>query len=465
MRALSLSPQEFRSLAYRVTDVATDLLSGLDARRTFSDSAGEDTTAAFDQPLPEAGVREAIVDDLELILRHVRAPTGRRVPYVLGSGEPIAALGDFYASVLNQNASTWRSAPAAATIERTVVGWLAQGIGCEGFDGVLTSGGSLSNLMALAMARESRAAANEEGGQPCFVYASEEIHMSIPKAVALLGIGRANLRLIPVRDDLRIDLAALEAAIASDEQAGRRGIAVIGSAGTIMTGAIDPLPELAEIARAHDLWFHVDGAYGALAAIAQPTKFEGLALADSISLDPHKWLYQPIDCSLLLHRDIEAARRAFSYSDEYVKPMTDDPIEGFVFFDQTPELTRRFRGLKIWLSVRYHGFDAFREAIGENLRQATLLAQLIESESSLELLAPVGLSTVCFRWTGSDAATLDDRNERILRRAIERGRVWLSNSKVHGVVGLRACFVNHRTTDDDVRAVVDEVLAAADETA
>ena len=367
--------------------------------------------------------------------------------------------------MLNQNASTWRSAPAAVTIERTVVGWLAQAIGCEDFDGIFSSGGSLANLIALTMARESRAPANEDGAQPCVVYASDEVHMSIPKAVAMLGIGRANLRLIPVREDLRIDLDALEAAIASDERAGRRGIALVGSAGTIMTGAIDPLPELAEIARAHDLWLHLDGAYGALAALARPAKFEGMALADSISLDPHKWLYQPLDCSVLLYRDIELARQAFAYSAEYVKPMTDDPIEGFVFFDQSPELTRRFRSLKVWLSLRYHGLDAFREAIGENLRQASLLAQMIESEPSLELLAPVELSTVCFRWTGPDDATLDDRNTRILRRLIERGRVWVSNSKVGDAVGLRACFVNHRTTDEDVRAIVDEVLAAADETA
>jgi len=465
MPPLRLSPEEFRSLADRVTEVATDFLSDLETRRTVSESSGGDTAAAFDQPLPEVGLGEGIVDDLNLILHHVRAPTGRRVPYVLGSGEPIAALGDFFASVLNQNTSSWRSAPAAATIERTVVGWLAEAVGCGDFEGVLTSGGSLANLTALAMARESRAPANEDGAQPCVVYASDEIHMSIPKAVALLGIGRVNLRLIPVQEDLRIDLDALESAIAFDERAGRRGIALIGSAGTIMTGAVDPLPELAEIARTHDLWFHVDGAYGALAAMKQPTKFEGLTLADSISLDPHKWLYQPIDCSLLLYRDIELARRAFSYSDEYVKPMSDDPIEGFVFFDQTPELTRRFRALKVWLSLRYHGLDAFREAIGENMRQAELLAQMIESEPSLELLAPVSLSTVCFRWTASGTATLNERNERILRRVIERGRVWLSNSNVRGDVGLRACIVNHRTTDDDVRAIVGEVLAAAAETA
>jgi glutamate/tyrosine decarboxylase-like PLP-dependent enzyme len=239
---------------------------------------------------------------------------------------------------------------------------------------------------------------------------------------------------------------------------------VIGSAGTIMTGAIDPLAELAEMASAHDLWFHVDGAYGALAALSQPAKFDGMALADSISLDAHKWLYQPLDCSALLYRDAELARRTFSYSAEYVKTMSDDPIEGFAFFDQTLELSRRFRALKVWLSLRYHGLAAFREAIGENLRQARLLAQLIDSEPTLELLAPVELSAVCFRWTNGAPEALNHRNEKILWRVNQRGRVWLSNASIRGTFGLRACVTNHRTTDDDVRAVLEEVLAAADET-
>jgi glutamate/tyrosine decarboxylase-like PLP-dependent enzyme len=447
-----------------VTEVATDFLTSLDGRRTVSESAAPDTAAAFDQPAPEYGLGDAIIADLSAIADHVRAPTGRRFPYVVGSGEPIGALGDFYASVLNQNVTAWRSAPAAVTIERTVVGWLAEAIGCAGFVGSFTSGGSLANLMAVAMARESRAPANEDGAEPCVVYASDEVHMSIPKAVALLGIGRANLRLIPVEENLRIDVNALEAAIEADRQAGRRAIALIGSAGTIMSGAIDPLAKLAEIARVNDLWFHVDGAYGALAAVAEPAKFDGLSLADSISLDAHKWLYQSLDCSILLYRDAEQARQTFAYSAEYVKTASDDPIEGFAFFDQTLELSRRFRALKVWLSLRYHGLTQFREAIGENLRQARLLADLIETEPSLELLAPVELSAVCFRWTGAEAEALNSRNEEILRRVNQSGRVWLSNASIRGAVGLRTGITNHRTTDEDVRAVVEEVLTAARET-
>jgi aromatic-L-amino-acid decarboxylase len=261
---------------------------------------------------------------------------------------------------------------------------------------------------------------------------------------------------------MRIQVAPLETAIARDREAGHRGIALVGSAGTIMSGAIDPLAELANVARRNDLWFHVDGAYGAAAALARPEKFVGMSQADSISLDAHKWLYQPLDCSVLLYRDADTARRTFGYSAEYVKTTSDDPIEGFAFFDQTIELSRRFRALKLWLSLRYHGLAAFRAAITENIEQAKVLAKLIDAEPSLELLAPVELSAVCFRWTNGNANTLDARNEEILREVNHAGRVWLSNASIHGAVGLRACITNHRTTEQDVRRVVEEVLAAVD---
>jgi aromatic-L-amino-acid/L-tryptophan decarboxylase len=462
MPPLQVSAAEFQAIADGVNRLVADFLSDLDERRTVSATSATDT-AAFDLPLPEEGVGEAALRDLEAISEHLRAPTGRRLPYVLGSGDPIGALGDLYASVLNQNVTAWRSAPAAVTIERTVVGWLAAAIGCNGFVGTFTSGGSLGNLMALAMARESRAPANEDGVQSgTVVYASEEIHMSIPKAVAMLGLGRTSLRVIPVDEKMRIQVPALETAIARDREAGRRGIALVGSAGTIMSGAIDPLAELADVARRNELWFHVDGAYGAAAALAQPEQFVGLSQADSISLDAHKWLYQPLDCSVLLYRDENAAQNAFAYSAEYVKTASDDPVEGFAFFDQTIELSRRFRALKLWLSLRYHGLVAFRAAIAENIEQAKLLAKLIDAEPSLELLAPVELSAVCFRWTNGDANTLNERNEEILREVNQAGRVWLSNASVHGAVGLRVCITNHRTTEQDVRTVVAEVLAAAD---
>jgi aromatic-L-amino-acid/L-tryptophan decarboxylase len=245
MRPLELSAAEFRALGHEVVDAAANFLATLDGRQTIPATSAAETASAFDQPLPEEGLGDAVLDDLRAIAAHSRASTGRLFPYVVGSGEPIGSLGDLYASVLNQNVTAWRSAPAAVTVERTVVRWLAEAIGCAGFTGHLTSGGSSANLTALAMAREARAPANDDGVQPCVVYASEEVHMSIPKAVALIGIGRTNLRLIPTDDQFRVDLDALREAIESDRQAGRRGIAVVASAGTITTGAIDPLSQVA----------------------------------------------------------------------------------------------------------------------------------------------------------------------------------------------------------------------------
>jgi glutamate/tyrosine decarboxylase-like PLP-dependent enzyme len=415
----------------------------------------------FERPLPEQGVGSAAFDDLAVIAGHSRPGNARFFAYVLGSGEPVAALGDLYASVLNQNVTAWRSAPAAVTVERTVVRWLAEAIGCEGFTGSLAGGGSSANLMGLAMAREAKVPGNEDGARPCAVYASAEVHMSVPKALALLGVGRANLRLIPVDEAFRMRTDVLAAAIERDRRAGIPAIAIVATAGTTSTGAVDPLREIAGIAQARGLWLHVDGAYGGLAAMAAPGLFAGLAQADSISLDAHKWLYQPLDCSALLYRDPGAARRAFAYTGEYARSLSVDPVEGFAFFEESLELSRRFRALKLWLSLRYHGIGQFRAAIGTDLGHAQLLARLVTAEPTLELLAPVGLSTVCFRWNGALEAELDQRNAAILREVLRRGRVYLSNASVHGAFALRACIINHRTTDADIAAVVEEVVAAA----
>ncbi len=288
--------------------------------------------------------------------------------------------------------------------------------------------------------------------------------MSIPKSVALLGIGRDNLRLIPTDDSYRMVPEELEASIVRDKKAGKTAVAVVASAGTVNTGAIDPLRAVAEIAHRHGAWFHVDGAYGALAAIAERPKFVGLELADSISLDPHKWLYQPLDCGCLLYRSPEAAQKAFAHSGEYARSLSQDPVEGFAFFEESIELSRRFRALKLWLSLRYHGLAAFRESIASNIRLADQLAAMIGQQSRLEVLAPVELSAVCFRSRGS-AQMNDDAlnrfNAAVLKRVLQRGRIYLSNALLRDKFALRACIVNHRTKKSDIESVISEVLAAA----
>ena len=466
MSCLDLSPEEFRRLSERATRLAEEYLAGLAQRPSFPQTSGAETERLFAGPLPEQGMGAAALESLAAVLEHSRAPGPRFFGYVFGCGEPVAALGDLVASVVNQNVTAWRSSPAAVAIERTVVAWLAQALGCRGFSGSLTGGGSSANLMGLAMAREAKAPANQQGAQPALVYTSSEVHMSIPKAMALLGLGHANLRLVAVDDRYRMIPQKLEAAIAEDTRAGRKGAAVVATAGTVNTGAIDPLPEIAAIARRHGLWLHVDGAYGALAALAVPGKFKGLELADSISLDAHKWLYQPVDCGGLLYRDPGAAQAAFAHTGDYAKALSADPVEGFAFFEESMELSRRFRALKLWLSLRYHGLGAFREAIARDLAHARLLAELVAARAELEVLAPVELSAVCFRLRGKGSRDEANRlNAAVLARVIRRGRVYISNASLEGRFALRACFVNHRTTEKDVRAIVDEVLAAAAEVA
>jgi glutamate/tyrosine decarboxylase-like PLP-dependent enzyme len=469
MNPLDITPEEFRRLSTRVLEIAAGYLETMDARSIPPAGTGAEIERIYRSPLPETGLPEEALRDLAEVASHSRAQNGRFFGYVLGSGEPAAAAADLLCSVLNQNVTAWRSAPAAVTLERTVVGWLAQAVGCQTFRGILTGGGSAANLMALAMAREAISPANERGlraGSPVAVYASTEVHMSIPKAVALLGIGRENLRIIPVDSSYRMIPAQLEDALQRDKKSGITPLAVVATAGTVNTGAIDPLPQIASIAANYGAWFHVDGAYGALGAIALPEKFQGLALADSLSLDPHKWLYQPIDCGCLLYRDATAAHRAFAHSGDYVRALSTDPIEGQALFEESLELSRRFRALKLWFSLRYHGFSAIRNSIEKDLAHARRLADSIAREPALELLAPVELSAVCFRFVGKrdfPEATLNQLNLDILKRIVARGRVYLSNATLHSKFSLRACIVNHRTTDSDIDAIPAEVLSAAEE--
>src|SRR6266536_2163610 len=447
---LELSPEDFDLLADRVCRAASDYLTGLDRRPSVAATSGTATAEVFEGPLPEQGAGRAAFDDLARVADHSRPGNARFFGYVLGSGEPVAAIGDLYASVLNQNVTAWRSAPAAVTIERTVLRWLAEAAGCQGFTGSLVGGGSSANLMGLAMAREAKAPANEDGARPGAVYASAEVHMSVPKALALLGLGRANLRLIGVDEAFRMRADALAAAIEQDRRAGIPAVAIVATAGTTSTGAVDPLREIAGIAQAFGSWLHVDGAYGGLAAIAAPELFAGLAQADSMSLDAHKWLYQPLDCGALLYKDAGAARRAFAYTGDYARSLSLDPVEGYAFFEESMELSRRFRALKLWLSLRYHGFAAFRESITSDLKHARRLAEAIQNESQLELIAPVELSAVCFRIKGTGGLSeeeLNRFNQALLKRVVERGRVYLSNASLRGKFCLRACIVNHRTKD------------------
>jgi aromatic-L-amino-acid decarboxylase len=462
MRTLTVLDAAFRALARRLADFSADYFERLPQVPSYPPAiSGRETEALFgEEDIPWEGQGAAAFDRLDDVFRLSRPASPRFFGYVYGSGEPIGALGEFAMAVLHQNATAWRSAPAGVTIEQTVVRWLAEAVGCNGFTGSLTLGGSSANLMGLCMAREAKAPAHQAGVRGGVIYCSTEAHMSIAKAAALLGLGYDAVRRIPVDKSFRMDMRDLRQAIRGDIEAGRTPIAVVGSAGTTATGSIDALGEIAAVCKEFGLWMHVDGAYGALASLAIPGAFRGMEQTDSLSLDPHKWLYQPTGCGCLLYRDPEAARRAFSHSGDYARALSDDPVEGFAFFEESMELSRPARALKLWLSLRYYGLLAFQKSIREDLELAQVLAAGIDVEPALERLAPVPLSAVCFRFVSS-SGDLDALNREILPRVIRRGRVYISNANIDGKFALRACIVNHRTTEDDVKLIVSEVLAAA----
>ncbi|MET7806068.1 pyridoxal phosphate-dependent decarboxylase family protein [Micromonospora chersina] len=438
---------------------------------------------ALAEPLPVEG-RD--FTDLLSVFRDVVVPGSRHnghprfFGYVSAPGTAVAAVADFLASALNPNLTAWRSAPAPTELEHVAIDWIKEALGCDrAAGGLFTSGGSMANFTALAAARHRHCgdAVATHGAAahpaPLRIYASTETHHSIHKAAALLGIGRANVREIPVDDRFRMDLNALARAIEEDRAAGAEPFCVVANAGTVVTGAVDPLAEIAAVARRYGLWMHVDACYGGFARLAPSARplFEGLSEADSIALDPHKWLYLPADCGCLIYRDPEAARAAFSLDADYTRVMQTEPAEAFAFWDYGPDLSRRFRALKVWMALAHAGSRAVGDAIEGNLDCARHLAQLVDASADFELLAPVGLSIFCFRYvppgaragsrTQADEEELDRLNERIMVALQQAGSSYLSNATINGRFALRGCVLNYRTARRDMEILLDDVRRAA----
>ena len=348
-------------------------------------------------------------------------------------------------------------ARAATLIEHQAVRWVGEFIGFPAAGGAFTSGGTISNVTALAAARERALPGSRHtglGGRRVAVYCSEEVHYSVTRAVELLGIGSDNLRAVPLDGLRRMRSDALAAAIERDVADGITPIAVIATAGTTLTGAIDPLADLAEVCRARGVWLHVDGAYGlpAAAVPARAAAFDGLALADSCSVDAHKWLYLPKACGVVLVRDANVLAGAFAHESGYL-PHQQHELHAA---DITLEYSRPFRALKLWLAFRVHGADQFREAIARNLDEADLLHRRAQASEDFEVPdAPPQLSIAPIRHTPPGVADLDAHNERLADAIQADGRVYLASALIGDQVWLRPCFVNFRTTEDDVLAVLD----------
>jgi aromatic-L-amino-acid decarboxylase len=470
----SLDPEswdELRALAHRMVD---DLLTYLETvrERPVWQPIPAAVKRALRRPLPREGqgADRAYADFVEHVLPH---PMGNIHPrfwgWVIGTGTPFGALAEMLATGMNPNMGGGEHVPSY--VEAQVLDWCKEMTGFPASaSGLLVSGGSMANLLGLAVARNARAGFDVRreglGAAPAALtlYGSREMHSSIQKGVELLGLGSESLRLIPTDAEFRVDLAALEAAIRADRAAGRRPFCVIGNAGTVMTGAIDDLSALADLAQREQLWFHVDGAFGALAALdpALRAALAGMERADSLAFDLHKWMYMPIEVGCVLVRDEETHRRAFSLTPEYLKK-ADRGLAGGTWWpsDYGIELTRGFRALKVWLSLKEHGIEKYARLIRQNVEQAGYLAGLVRESPELELLAPVPLNVVCFRYTGGRpgraGAELDELNQRILFELHERGVAVPTNALIEGRFALRVAIVNHRSRREDFDVLVDAV--------
>ena len=469
---LEMSPDEFRAVGHRVVDQLADLLAQLPHRPVTPAESPHAVREALgaDTPLPTrgqdtAGLLDASISQLadhSLFNGHPRF-----FGYITSSAAPIGAFGDLVAAAINPNVGGWTLSPFASEIEAQTVRWIAELIGYPTTaGGLLVSGGNVANLIGLLAGRTAQASWNVRekglagGPGPLCVYASQETHTWIQKATDLSGLGTDAIRWIRTDDQQRLDLAALRQQVDTDRQAGAVPFMVVGTAGSVSTGAVDPLPALAEVCRELGLWFHVDGAYGAAAALAEgaPADLAGLRDADSVAIDPHKWLYAPLEAGCVLVRDAAHLRGAFSYHPVYYH-LEDEALN---YFDIGLQNSRGFRALKVWLALRQVGREGYMRMIADDIRlSASLFAQVSDHEELEGLTQSLSIAT--FRYVPPDlraraseatvARYLNQLNEQLLTRIEESGEAFLSNAVINETYALRACIVNFRTSQQDVDAL------------
>lgn len=468
---------DFRKLAHRMVDDMLDYLSTLDEQPAWRPLPGS-VRAAFKEPLPNRGegAEAAYRDFLQLVRPY---PNGNLHPrfwgWVQGNGTPLGMMADMLASGMNPHLAGFNQAPAL--VEHQVLAWLAELMGFPGdASGLLVTGGSMANVLGVAVARfaalqaigydvrEWGVQARPDGAGPprMICYGSTETHSWARKAVELLGLGNAGLRRIPADRDYRLDLEALRRAVAEDRGTGALPVCVIATAATVNTGAVDDLTAVADFCRAEKIWFHVDGAFGALLRLSDRLRHRvaGIERADSLAFDLHKWGYLPFECACVLVRNPETHRATFATKASYLDETMRGVIAGGLpFAERGLDLTRGFKALKVWLSFKAHGVAAFGRLIEQNVRQAQHLASLVEAHPDLELLAPVSLNVVCFRYAprGVPENELNALNREILLQLQETGTAVPSGTLLEGRFAIRCANVNHRSRLRDFDALVDAV--------
>jgi aromatic-L-amino-acid decarboxylase len=474
-------------LGRRFLDLAVAATSRWEERRPTPDASASEIHDRIRSPMPDRGTDpEALVDQIEQDLLALSGFHGhpRWFAYITSSATPIGVLADLAASALNQNPSLWRVAPAATAIELQTIDWIKDMLGFPAdAEGVFSSGGQMANNIAHTVIRDQRAGwdvrrfgmAGPDGrGARLRVYTSDQAHYCHHQSVELLGMGREALREVPTDEGRQMRPDALVQMIEEDVRAGARPISIVAAAGTVLAGAVDPIPEILTIARDRGLWCHVDGAYGAFAVLAPsaPARLRAMADADSIACDPHKWLYAPIGAAVTLIRRPGALEESFGFRANYLQ-FKDEP--GRVnLADRSPENTRPFRALKVWLALQTYGRKGYAAMLERNIRLAQYLERLVEATPSLVLAAPRDLSIVNWRVEPCALAGDPERLERlqlaIIHELEDRGVAVVSNAPLPGGgTALRACIVNFRTRPEDMEALaatsreIGEELAASGE--
>jgi glutamate/tyrosine decarboxylase-like PLP-dependent enzyme len=480
----TLDPQDWdsmRTLGHRMIDDMMDNLENIRERPAWQ-HAPDPVKAHFNQPVPlEPQTPEEVYE--EFLTNVLPYPIGNIHPrfwgWVFGTGTPFGALADFLAASMNTNSGDLDH-HSAIHVEKQVIDWLTSLLGFPATaSGVLTSGCSAANLIGLAVARnvkcgyDIRREGNQGLHQKMVLYASQEIHSSIQKAVELMGLGSDSLRYIPTTEDYQLDLDLLSKAIARDREDGMLPFCTVGAAGTVNTGAFDNLEALSDICKRENLWLHIDGAFGAWAALAPRAKHlvAGMQRADSLAFDLHKWMYIPYEVGCVLVRDAEAHRNTFALSPVYLgragegRGLTGGDLPWFT--DYGFRLSSRFRSLKVWMSLKEHGARKYGRMIQQNINQARYLAGLVEAAPELTLEAPVSLNVVCFRYNhaGLDDTALDALNKEILVELQEQGIAVLSGTTLNGRYVMRAAHTNHRSQREDFDLLVSEVVRIGEELA
>jgi len=468
----TLDPQDWsslRTLGHCMVDEMFEFLEGVRERPAWQ-RVPDDVREHLSVPIPlePQGAEAAYRDFKEFVLPYPLGIHPRFWAWVHGTGSAGGMLAEMLAG--GMNVSLHAGEHSAMYVEQQVLSWLKEALGHPAeASGLLVGGGSMANFVGLAIARNAKAGwdVKEEGlsgdHSSLVVYCSAETHSSVQKSVEALGLGSRSLRYIETDGNFRIRMDALQKAVAADRQAGRVPICVIGNAGTVNSGAIDDLSALAEFCRGEDLWFHVDGAFGAIAAITPALRplLRGMERADSLAFDLHKWMYMPYDVGCVLVRWPEKHRSTFGYQAPYLDSQNRGLSAGPIAFSQYGlELSRGFRALKVWFSLKEHGLKTYQVLVEQNVEQARYLGELITGDSRLELLAPIPLNVVCFRFKGDieNEARLRTVNNEILLRLQESGVAAPSSTVIAGRFAIRVAICNHRSRRKDFEILVREVV-------